>query len=593
MPVVAAVPGLKRQEKTTPIVTAVIGPVGSADAFLQKGVTSSRGAFVREIVTFQDLGFQRFGHGCDGAKARAKNEAAKPTPAGMVSEAHQLQPFGRSIPDVTPAFAEAPLLFLQVNESESSEPRIGDAVPEDVHTSVGESAAPLADENARTSTEEDLGEVFPEDETSRMPASPSETAAAQPAASFMERSTSVVAQAATKQPQLPKAPASGGQDVQTDADTDYPTPVPTPAAVKQGTPVVLRDSVDLQDEQSSSSVVIVSPEPLPGSTPGRPTEFMYMILGAVVAAAFGSVCVLIAAAVFPDLHVATTKPDSKAAPLKELPIAQAESLPEPASTDDAAMRSWIAGFSICSAPDVEDRLPSSPSYDCALSRPKSSKGLVRLEGRVEAAAIGEGLTAPLSKQACVIYSTAVSRKSHGSIVMHPVAFAAGSADFVVSLEDDSRVQVHVEADDVALFDMCLGRHMASMPFSQAPDHWQDFILTHRTGAPGVEVRNSSALQYDSSALEFQECGLLVGTTVTLVGELHRSADGVLSLRPRQARQPSLESWRLAWEEGAGVSEASGGPDVPAVTAGKSLPGGGECPSPSFANKVVVSDSSFS
>merc|ERR1719487_346327 len=118
--------------------------------------------------------------------------------------------------------------------------------------------------------------------------------------------------------------------------------------------------------------------------------------------------------------------------------------------------------------------------------------------------------------------------------MHPVAFAARSVDFVVTLEDDSRVQVHVEAEDVALFDMCLGRHTASMPFAQAPDHWQDFVLTHRTGASGVEFRTSSTLQYDSSALEFQECGLLVGTTVTLVGELHRSADGLLTMRPRQA-----------------------------------------------------------
>ena len=36
---------------------------------------------------------------------------------------------------------------------------------------------------------------------------------------------------------------------------------------------------------------------------------------------------------------------------------------------------------------------------------------------------------------------------------------------------------------------------------------------------------------DDASLEFQEASLLVGATVTVIGELHRGVDGQLSLKP--------------------------------------------------------------
>lgn len=73
-------------------------------------------------------------------------------------------------------------------------------------------------------------------------------------------------------------------------------------------------------------------------------------------------------------------------------------------------------------------------------------------------------------------------------------------------------------------------------------------------------------------LEFQECALLVGSLVTLVGELHREVDGRLTLRPwpggcsstasklgypaafsyagsfgNEGYEPKREGWRTSWE----------------------------------------------
>merc|ERR1719335_1797475 len=62
---------------------------------------------------------------------------------------------------------------------------------------------------------------------------------------------------------------------------------------------------------------------------------------------------------------------------------------------------------------------------------------------------------------------------------------------------------------------------------------------------------TSRLQ-DDQQLEFQECALLVGAHVTLVGELHRNTGGDFKLVPgqqqqQQCRRPPNELWRTSWE----------------------------------------------
>lgn len=46
-------------------------------------------------------------------------------------------------------------------------------------------------------------------------------------------------------------------------------------------------------------------------------------------------------------------------------------------------------------------------------------------------------------------------------------------------------------------------------------------------------------------MEFHECCLMTGATVTLVGELLRSASGELTLQPLSQEQVS---WRTSWEK---------------------------------------------
>eukprot|EP00927_Polykrikos_kofoidii_P049250 TRINITY_DN43335_c0_g1_i1.p1 TRINITY_DN43335_c0_g1~~TRINITY_DN43335_c0_g1_i1.p1 ORF type:complete len:658 (+),score=87.99 TRINITY_DN43335_c0_g1_i1:113-2086(+) len=228
-----------------------------------------------------------------------------------------------------------------------------------------------------------------------------------------------------------------------------------------------------------------------------------------------------------------------------------------------ALRARVKALEVCSAAEVERCLPLAGGYDCAFSRPVSSRVCLRVEGVVEAAQFGTVLKAPLTQQACVVYSATASRQIHDGMPPIPVSFSSASTPFIVAVVDGgARVQLELSGDDVSLFDVRGGRHVARRSFARAPDHWQDFVLTHRAASPGTELQTSSALHADTNALEFQECALLVGSVVTLVGELHRSADGTLSLRPEQSNNdgpdPASMGWRTSWERtGCEAAEEAG------------------------------------
>jgi hypothetical protein len=137
-------------------------------------------------------------------------------------------------------------------------------------------------------------------------------------------------------------------------------------------------------------------------------------------------------------------------------------------------------------------------------------------------------------------------------------------DFVIALpmssgDADSRVRVEVCGKDVSLFEVCGGRHVSHKRFAQSPDHWQDFVLTHRVAALGTEICTSSDFRTESTELEFQELALFVGAAVTAVGELHRRANGTLCLLPYRddsgdEMSPKVQEstskkvgWRTSWE----------------------------------------------
>jgi hypothetical protein len=260
-----------------------------------------------------------------------------------------------------------------------------------------------------------------------------------------------------------------------------------------------------------------------------------------------------------------------------------------------SIRSHVEDLPLCSALEVQRRLPVCGGYDCHFSKPLSSSQLLRLEAYVDGPS-SNALTSPLTGQACVLYSVAVSRQLHDGIHPAPVAFASGSIDFVISLKDAPHVRINLKAEELSLFDMRRGRRVERKTFAAAPDKWQDFILTHRAGTEWTTV---AQMRSDSSCLEFEECTLLCGALATFVGELHRGSDGSLSLRPlrldnlagddfagmppnsaRARHGAQSERWRTSWECDSGCEVDNVASHVPAPS---------KRDEDALYDKVVVSD----
>lgn len=223
--------------------------------------------------------------------------------------------------------------------------------------------------------------------------------------------------------------------------------------------------------------------------------------------------------------------------------------------DKGDVRPKVEALKKFNAADIERIVPSEGGYDCMFSKPISSRQLLRLEVRVEGPVPGRTpLTAPLTGRDCVLHSSSVSRQLHAGMPAVPVAFLASSIDFVVSMLDKSSVQISIAGMDVSLFDMKEGTCVEQKTFDSAPDVWQDFVLMHRPATPASrDWPSSSDIRTDNAILEFQECTLAVGAVVTVVGELHRGADGQLSMKPwvtEKTKEIVLDSsapWRTSWE----------------------------------------------
>mmetsp|Transcript_69612 Transcript_69612/g.154053 ORF Transcript_69612/g.154053 Transcript_69612/m.154053 type:complete len:571 (-) Transcript_69612:12-1724(-) len=234
-------------------------------------------------------------------------------------------------------------------------------------------------------------------------------------------------------------------------------------------------------------------------------------------------------------------------------------LATPGSSSTATkVRRQVEALRTCPAAEVERLLPVAGGYDCALSRPLSSQRPVRLEAIVHGPLPGSrAITTPLTQLPCVHYGASVSQLANGGALPVPVAFASESIGFTVSLMDAPHMLVEVQGEEVWLFDMEGGRFTGTSLFGAAPEHWQDFTLFHRTSTGGEGWLH----RRESSNLEFQECALLVGARITLMGELLRDAGGALSLQPwqqadasaldpaKKRRSPPREPWRTSWEHG--------------------------------------------
>lgn len=218
----------------------------------------------------------------------------------------------------------------------------------------------------------------------------------------------------------------------------------------------------------------------------------------------------------------------------------------------------VQALPLCTAAEIERHLPSSGCYDCAFSKPLSSRCLLRLQVLVEEPAAAAVLHAPLSGRPCVLFSAAASQRVHDGVHPAPIAYDSASIAFTVSLLHAPHVRVELRGEDVSLFDMSLGGFTIRQMLDAAPEHWRDFVVRHRTAAASRdEPGASSSWRKPASCpvFEFQECALLVGAVATVVGELHRGADGALSLRPLQGSTSDIsrgatafEPWRTSWEQ---------------------------------------------
>mmetsp|Transcript_9251 Transcript_9251/g.20669 ORF Transcript_9251/g.20669 Transcript_9251/m.20669 type:complete len:826 (-) Transcript_9251:143-2620(-) len=229
---------------------------------------------------------------------------------------------------------------------------------------------------------------------------------------------------------------------------------------------------------------------------------------------------------------------------------------------NSALRAHVEALPVCPPSEVEKKLPSSGGYDCAIAKPTSSGHPVRLEGFVRVSTNSRALCAPLTKKESVLYSVVVTKQLHNGMHPLPVAFASAHVDFTLVLSGSPEVSVMVRGEDVSLFDMVDGRCIEQRTFAAAPEAWQDFVVTHRASAPSGEWQTSATLRTEHRPLEFQEYALHVGACVTVVGELHRAADGTLSLQPWQVMDRSGERgggiervtsvsapWATSWECG--------------------------------------------
>jgi len=216
--------------------------------------------------------------------------------------------------------------------------------------------------------------------------------------------------------------------------------------------------------------------------------------------------------------------------LQDVPVTDTRSA-TPNATAVEGLRTRVMSIALSTGDVLEQFEASGVGYDCVLARPLTCCRLVRLHATVLHPSGGE-MVAPLALQMCVLYQVTVSRRLHAGMPPVPVAFSSMSTSkFHLAPIEKPDLCVAVEGADVMLFDAVVGRFSYKGAFATAPGHLQDYVLTHRSAVPGGQWQTSSAFRSDTTPLEFQECALLVGSQVTVVGELARDPGGDLVLRP--------------------------------------------------------------
>jgi hypothetical protein len=223
-------------------------------------------------------------------------------------------------------------------------------------------------------------------------------------------------------------------------------------------------------------------------------------------------------------------------------------------SEEKNLRQHIEGMRRSPGLDIVNQLIASSVHDSAICRPLASKQLIRLEARVEEAASGFCLWTPLTQQACVRFNATVSRHDKHSRLPVPLSYQCSSIDFVISLLDAPHVRIEIEGRHLSTFDMTAGRMSAKRTFDSAARHWQEFALNSQIGGKALPP---SRFRSEHNVLEFQETALVLGTRISVIGELHKNAVGTLLLKPAMEENCKVgeEEWRTSWES-TGLKESS-------------------------------------
>lgn len=236
---------------------------------------------------------------------------------------------------------------------------------------------------------------------------------------------------------------------------------------------------------------------------------------------------------------------------------------EVAAADSVAIapsssRVRVEALQPCAAADVARRFQGKGGYDCAIQIPLSSRCLVRLAMRVKGPLkLIDPLVAPLTRRPCVVWTVTVSEHGLDGVRSPlPVSFASGHVDFRAALAEEPEITVEVAGADAALFDMSEGRFVETRSRGSALKQCRDLdflavresvaasavvagagSVTSEEGPDGEEEGTSFKEDESGAALEFEECALLVGSAITLVGELVRGVNGQLALQPLHGGAP--------------------------------------------------------
>eukprot|EP00933_Yihiella_yeosuensis_P052962 TRINITY_DN5111_c0_g1_i7.p1 TRINITY_DN5111_c0_g1~~TRINITY_DN5111_c0_g1_i7.p1 ORF type:complete len:643 (-),score=197.28 TRINITY_DN5111_c0_g1_i7:213-2141(-) len=222
----------------------------------------------------------------------------------------------------------------------------------------------------------------------------------------------------------------------------------------------------------------------------------------------------------------------------------------------------------CTAANLDNLLPKDVGYDLAFSKPKTSKKPVRITATVVGpASEGNVLTSPLTQQKCLRYEAAATQLCRSG-PKDATREQAGVA-FVVAFADAPDVHVEVQGNDAELLEMQEGSCMARQPYAVAPKHWKEFANSKQIQTSLTQSgKQPSASSLEGAMCEFQESVLLVGSQVTLVGELLRDSSGNLSLLPWQfgGSEVRKEAWRTSWElpASSSPSDSATGVHLPKV-----------------------------